>query len=102
MTQVDEQELAWVAQTDTRSCTVPKSNAKLASGYCRWRDMERAGVTVGIGTDGAASNNRLNLFEELHFAALLAKHDAQDASAAACTAYAGANGHAGQRPLPGH
>jgi 5-methylthioadenosine/S-adenosylhomocysteine deaminase len=51
----------------------PQSNLKLASGVMPLAAMLAAGVAVGIATDGAASNNNLNLWEELQLAALLAK-----------------------------
>ena len=51
----------------------PHSNLKLASGIAPIAAMRAAGVNVGIGTDGAASNNRLDLLGELRTAALLAK-----------------------------
>lgn len=49
----------------------PTSNMKLGSGYAPIQRMINRGVTVGLGTDGAASNNNLNLFEEMHLAAVL-------------------------------
>jgi 5-methylthioadenosine/S-adenosylhomocysteine deaminase len=51
----------------------PESNMKLASGAAHVVDLRRAGVTVGLGTDGAASNNDLDMFESVRFAAFLAK-----------------------------
>ena len=51
----------------------PSSNMKLASGVARIGDMIDRGITVSLGTDGAASNNRLNMFTEMGRAALLAK-----------------------------
>ena len=51
----------------------PRSNLKLASGVAPVPDMLRAGVPVGLGTDGAASNNELDLFAEIQLAALLHK-----------------------------
>ena len=59
----------------------PKSNRKLASGFARVTDYHAAGVTVAIGTDGAASNNTLDILSELRTAALVAKAVAADASA---------------------
>jgi 5-methylthioadenosine/S-adenosylhomocysteine deaminase len=54
---------------------------KLASGIAPINALLKAGVNVAIGTDGAASNNRLDMFEEMRLAALLAKVQANDASA---------------------
>ena len=51
----------------------PTSNAKLAAGVARVHDLLAAGVTVGLGTDGPASNNDLDLWEELRLAVLLAR-----------------------------
>jgi len=47
------------------------SNLKLASGIARVAEMQRRGINVSLGTDGAASNNNLNMFEEMHLAALI-------------------------------
>jgi 5-methylthioadenosine/S-adenosylhomocysteine deaminase len=57
----------------------PSSNLKLASGIAPVGAMLRAGINVGIGTDGAASNNRLDLFCEMRTAALLAKAQSDSA-----------------------
>lgn len=51
----------------------PVSNLKLASGVARVPDMLRAGINVALGTDSAASNNNLDLFQEINYAALLHK-----------------------------
>lgn len=51
----------------------PSSNLKLASGFASVAAMIERGVNVGLGTDGAASNNRLDIFQEMRLAALLAK-----------------------------
>ena len=58
----------------------PSSNLKLASGMAPVAALAAAGVNVGIGTDGAASNNRLDLFNEMRQAALLGKAVANDAT----------------------
>ncbi len=59
----------------------PSSNLKLASGLADLPALLAAGVNLALGTDGAASNNRLDLFEEMRLAALLGKLAARDASA---------------------
>lgn len=62
--------------TGSQGCSVahcPSSNLKLANGFAPVSALLRQGVNVGLGTDGAASNNRLDMFEEMRLAALLAK-----------------------------
>ena len=59
----------------------PSSNLKLASGFARVHSMLKNNINVALGTDGAASNNRLDLLQEMRSAALLAKAVAQDAEA---------------------
>jgi 5-methylthioadenosine/S-adenosylhomocysteine deaminase len=59
----------------------PTSNLKLASGIAPLAAFARAGLNVGIGTDGAASNNRLDMLAEMRLAALLAKGSSGDAGA---------------------
>ena len=59
----------------------PSSNLKLASGFCPTRDLLAAGVNVCIGTDGAASNNTLDMFAEARLAALVAKGGSGDPTA---------------------
>lgn len=51
----------------------PSSNLKLASGFAPVVDMLAAGVSLGLGTDGCASNNNLDMFEEMHLTALVQK-----------------------------
>lgn len=59
----------------------PSSNLKLASGIAPIAEYIKQGVNVGLGTDGAASNNRLDMFTEMRLAALLAKGQSYDATA---------------------
>lgn len=59
----------------------PGSNLKLASGVARVPDLLKAGVTVSLGTDGAASNNNLDMFEEMRLAALIHKGVSGDPTA---------------------
>jgi 5-methylthioadenosine/S-adenosylhomocysteine deaminase len=59
----------------------PGSNLKLANGIAPIQTLLNLGINVGLGTDGAASNNNLNLFEEMHLAALLQKWLVRDAEA---------------------
>jgi 5-methylthioadenosine/S-adenosylhomocysteine deaminase len=63
----------------------PESNMKLASGTAPVVDYHAAGVPVALGTDGAASNNDLDMFEAMRFAALLQKHARNDPQALPAT-----------------
>ena len=66
-------EIALLATHGASVAHCPASNLKLASGLCPVAALHEAGVNFGIGTDGAASNNRLDMFAEMRLAALLAK-----------------------------
>ena len=81
MTQLDEREIAEAGENGVTVAHCPESNLKLASGFCPVAKLLAAGVNVAVGTDGAASNNDLDLFGEMRTAALLAKAVAGDASA---------------------
>ncbi|GAB6879485.1 amidohydrolase [Halorubrum gandharaense] len=78
---VDDTEIGLLAETDTAVVHCPASNMKLASGIAPVQRMRDAGVTVALGTDGAASNNDLDLFDEMRDAAMVGKLGAEDASA---------------------
>ncbi|HZX80666.1 MAG TPA: TRZ/ATZ family hydrolase [Lysobacter sp.] len=81
MTQLSDEEIALCAERGICVAHCPESNLKLASGFCPVCKLQHAGVTVGIGTDGCASNNDLDMVGETRTAALLAKAVADDASA---------------------
>jgi 5-methylthioadenosine/S-adenosylhomocysteine deaminase len=70
---LEPHEIALLRQTGSHVAHCPSSNLKLASGIAPVTALLDAGVNIGLGTDGAASNNRLDLFEEMRLAALLAK-----------------------------
>ena len=74
-------EIALLARNGASVAHCPSSNLKLASGFAPVADFIDAGVNVGLGTDGAASNNRLDMFTEMRTAALLAKAASGNASA---------------------
>jgi 5-methylthioadenosine/S-adenosylhomocysteine deaminase len=81
MTQLETDDPARLAEHGVSVIHCPQSNLKLASGLCPVAALRAAGVRVGLGTDGAASNNALSMFREMHTAALLAKVVAGDAAA---------------------
>ena len=78
---LDAGEVERLADTGTTVVHCPASNMKLASGMAPVQDLLDAGVTVALGTDGAASNNDLDVFDELRDAAMLGKLAADDAEA---------------------
>ncbi|AZF41719.1 Methylthioadenosine deaminase [Pseudomonas sp. R1-43-08] len=81
MTQISEEDLALLVESNTSVIHCPESNLKLASGFCPVERLWQAGVNVAIGTDGAASNNDLDLLGETRTAAMLAKAVAGSATA---------------------
>jgi 5-methylthioadenosine/S-adenosylhomocysteine deaminase len=98
---LDEDELALVGERGATVVTNPVSNLKLAVGgvfpYAKARDH---GIPVGLGTDGAASNNALDLFQDVKHLALIQKHAARDPAAMPATeAWAVATGE--RAPLLG-
>ena len=83
---VDGREIDLLAAARTGVVHNPRSNLKLASGIAQVPDMLRAGVLVGLGTDGAASNNTLDLLGEIQVAALIHKGVRRDPLAVPATA----------------
>ncbi|MEE8042138.1 MAG: TRZ/ATZ family hydrolase [Pseudomonadales bacterium] len=84
MTQLTDADIETLAATDTAVVHCPQSNLKLASGIAPIAAMRRAGIRLGLGTDGAAGNNGLSMMREMNAASLLAKisnHDATELSA---------------------
>jgi 5-methylthioadenosine/S-adenosylhomocysteine deaminase len=80
-TQLTDIEIHLLAKAGAHIVHCPESNLKLASGFSPIAKCLRAGVNVALGTDGAASNNDLDMFGEMRTAALLGKAIAGDASA---------------------
>ena len=81
MTQLDDHEIEAYAAHGGHVVHCPESNLKLASGFCPVQRLLDAGINVALGTDGAASNNDLDMLGEMRSAALLAKAVAGDAAA---------------------
>jgi len=78
---LEPDEIASLAQNGCHVAHCPSSNLKLASGFAPVAALLKAGVNVGLGTDGAASNNRLDLLEEMRLAALVTKGASNDPTA---------------------
>jgi 5-methylthioadenosine/S-adenosylhomocysteine deaminase len=78
---LDSVEIDLLAASGTGVAHCPASNMKLASGIAPVQRLLDAGVTVGLGTDSAASNNNLDLFDEMRAAAMVGKLEAGDAAA---------------------
>ncbi|HKJ17144.1 MAG TPA: TRZ/ATZ family hydrolase [Xanthomonadales bacterium] len=81
MTQLTNDDCRQMEKSGAHVVHCPQSNLKLASGFCPVTELLDNGVNVCIGTDGAASNNNLDLLEEARFASLLAKGVSGDATA---------------------
>jgi 5-methylthioadenosine/S-adenosylhomocysteine deaminase len=81
MTQLSDEEIAVHAAANAHVVHCPESNLKLASGFCPVQQLVDVGINVALGTDGAASNNDLDMFAEMRTAALLGKGVAGDPSA---------------------
>lgn len=92
---LNAREVGLMAESGTSIGHCPKSNLKLASGIADTDAYLKAGITVGIGTDGTASNNTLDMVEEMRFAALLPKavhYDPEAVNAAQALRMATING----------
>ncbi len=81
MTQLTDADMDRVARAGVHVLHCPASNLKLASGICPVAALDARGVNIAIGTDGAASNNTLDMFAEMRLAALLAKGASGDPEA---------------------
>jgi 5-methylthioadenosine/S-adenosylhomocysteine deaminase len=95
MTQLTDEEIALAAESGVHVVHCPQSNLKLASGFGPVGKLQRAGVNVCLGIDGAASNNDLDMLDEMRTAAILAKavdNDARTMPAAAALRAATING----------
>lgn len=77
---LDDQDREILAARKVLAAHNPSSNLKLGSGIADLAAMLKAGVSIGLGTDGAASNNNLNLYQEMRLASFLAKGTSGDAS----------------------
>jgi 5-methylthioadenosine/S-adenosylhomocysteine deaminase len=80
MTQLTPEEMDWCSEAGAHIVHCPESNLKLASGFCPVAELSRRDINISMGTDGAASNNDLDMFAEMRQSALLAKAVAQDPS----------------------
>lgn len=83
---LSDEDIALIAEHRVGVVHCPGSNMKLASGFARTADLLAAGAVVALGTDGAASNNNLDLLEEVRLAALLPKGYLGDPTAVPATA----------------
>jgi len=80
-TQLNDEEIELLANAAVSIIHCPSSNANLSSGLCRTQDILDAGINLCLGTDGAASNNELNMINEMRQSALQGKVSADNAAA---------------------
>jgi 5-methylthioadenosine/S-adenosylhomocysteine deaminase len=78
--QINDEDFDLLSSHGAHVAHCPSSNAKLASGIAPINQLLNAGINVGLGTDGAASNNRQDMFTEMRLAALLSKAVTEDAT----------------------
>ncbi len=78
LTHILDDEIELLAEYGVSAVHCPQSNMKLASGFCPVNKLLEKGINLGIGTDGAASNNDLDMMDEMRSAALLAKAVSND------------------------
>lgn len=81
MTQLEQQEITLLAETNANVVHCPQSNLKLASGFCPVQNLRDQDINVALGTDSCASNDDQDMLSEMHSAALLAKGVAKNAAA---------------------
>ncbi len=77
-TQLNDDDIRILAETGTRIAHCPCCNAKLNSGTLRLRSVREAGIPVGLATDGPASHNALDMFQEMKFAGMIHKDKTGD------------------------
>ncbi|KFZ05380.1 hypothetical protein V501_08406 [Pseudogymnoascus sp. VKM F-4519 (FW-2642)] len=78
MVHLDDSDIKLLSESGTHVAHCPTSNAKLASGICRVPDLQKAGVNIGLGTDGAPCNNSCDLIQEMKLAAIIHKSISYD------------------------
>ncbi len=78
MVHLNYEEMALIADKNISIAHCPESNAKLASGFFKLKEVLEYNINIGLGTDGAASNNDLDMLGEMRTAALIAKNSAND------------------------
>ena len=96
---VENSDITTLSEHSVTAAHCPSSNMKLGSGFAPVPEMLQAGVNVALGTDGASSNNNLNVFEEMHLAGLIHKGYKRNAAllpAAEILKMATVNGACGQ------